>query len=82
MTKPTKYLCVQLSLCLGIRMKIRSLVTYKAHSEYWSDWADAQADPSLRWAHKSFCWICHAAAQFPSWWSEQKYGGVTYVTAE
>ena len=28
----------------------------------WSDWADAQADLSLRWAH-SFCWFCHVAAQ-------------------
>ena len=27
------------------------------------DWADAQVDLSLQWAHKSFCWICHAAAQ-------------------
>ena len=25
---------------------------------------DAQADLSLRWAHKSFCWFCHAVAQF------------------
>ena len=23
----------------------------------------AQADLSLRWAHRSFCWFCHAAAQ-------------------
>ena len=29
----------------------------------WSDWADAQADLSLRWAHWSFCWFCHEAAQ-------------------
>ena len=29
----------------------------------WSDWADAQADLSLPWAHRSFCWFCHAAAQ-------------------
>ena len=27
---------------------------------------DAQADLSLRWAHMSFCWFCHAAAQVPS----------------
>ena len=33
------------------------------HSEDWSDWADAQADPSLRWAHMPFCWFCHEAAQ-------------------
>ena len=25
-----------------------------ADSEDWSDWADAQADPSLRWAHSHF----------------------------
>ena len=30
----------------------------------WSDWADAQADLSLRWAHRSFCWFCRAVAQF------------------
>ena len=30
----------------------------------WSDWADAQADLSLRWAHKSLCWFCQAMAQF------------------
>ena len=23
----------------------------------WSGWADAQADMSLRWAHKPFCWF-------------------------
>ena len=28
-----------------------------------SDWANAHADLSLRWAHMSFCWFCHAAAQ-------------------
>ena len=27
------------------------------------DWADAQADLSLRWAQRSFCWFCHEAAQ-------------------
>ena len=35
-----------------------------ADSEDWSDWADAQADPSLRWVHMPFCWFCQAAAQF------------------
>ena len=29
---------------------------------FWSDWADAQADSSLFWAHLSFCWFCHEAA--------------------
>ena len=28
----------------------------------WSDWADAQADLCLRWAHMPFCLLCHAAA--------------------
>ena len=28
------------------------------------NFADAQADLSLRWAHRSFCWFCHAVAQF------------------
>ena len=27
-----------------------------------SDWVDAQADLSLRWAHMPFCWFCHDAA--------------------
>ena len=36
----------------------------RADSEDWSDWADAQADLSLRWAHMPFCWFCHEAAQF------------------
>ena len=35
-----------------------SLATHWAHSDDWSDWADAQADPSLRFAHMSFCWFC------------------------
>ena len=28
----------------------------------WSDWVDAQADLSLRWAHMPFPWFCHEAA--------------------
>ena len=32
-------------------------------SEDGSDWTDSQADLSLRWAHMSFCWFCHALAQ-------------------
>ena len=26
------------------------------------DWADAQIDLSLRWAHRPYCWFCHEAA--------------------
>ena len=28
-----------------------------------SDWVDAQADLSLRWAHMPLCWFCHEVAQ-------------------
>ena len=28
-----------------------------------SDWAKAQVDLSLRWAHMSFCLFCHEAAR-------------------
>ena len=34
--------------------KLGSLATHWAHSEDWSDWADAQADLSLRWVHTHF----------------------------
>ena len=39
----------------------------------WSDWADAQADLSLRWAHMSFCWFCHEAASKS--WNEHLHQG-------
>ena len=34
----------------------------------WSDWADAQADLSLRWVHRSFCCFCHDVAQICISW--------------
>ena len=34
--------------------KLGPLATHWAHSEDWTDWADAQADLSLRWAHSRF----------------------------
>ena len=40
------------SLCAW--RQLGSLATHSAHSEDWSDWADAQADLSLRWAHTYF----------------------------
>ena len=36
------------------------------HRRLWSDWADAQADLSLRWAHRSFCWFSHKVAHLKS----------------
>ena len=52
MTKPTKW--------LGVAKESNFL---HVDSKDWSDWADAQADQSLRWAHMPFCWFCHEAAQ-------------------
>ena len=40
-----------------------------AQRTLWSDWADAQADLSLPWAHMSFCWFCHEEALI---WLSQK----------
>ena len=49
----------------AVRMKKAWVLSYpvSAQQRHWSDWADAQADLSLRWAHRSFCWFCHEAAQ-------------------
>ena len=53
----------QISLCmrpvwsessLSTWRNIGSLATHWMHCEDWSDWADAQADLSLRWAHSHF----------------------------
>ena len=75
MTNPTKWHMrpanTQISLGIRpvwseftVRMNLGSLATHWVYSEDWSDWADAQADLSLRWAHRSFCWFCHEAAHF------------------
>ena len=53
-------LCFLHEETLGPRLPIMALGTQR---RLWSDWADAQADPSLRWAHRSFCWFCRAPAQ-------------------
>ena len=65
-TKPTKWLCAQRRLrsawasilsdqsLLSAWRKLGSLATQWVHSEDWSDWADAQADLSLHWAHSHF----------------------------
>ena len=54
--------------------KLVSLTTHWAHSKdsdplsgqrrLWSDWADAQADLSLLWAHMPCCWFYQEAAHF------------------
>ena len=49
----------------AVRMKKPWVLSYplSAQRRLWSDWADAQADLSLRWAHMRFYWFCHEAAQ-------------------
>ena len=48
---------------LSARRRLGSLVTQlSAQRRLCSDWADAQVDLSLRWAH-SFYWFCHVMAQ-------------------
>ena len=66
MTKPTEWLCAQWRLrsawastqsdqsLLSAWRKLGSFTTYWAHSKDWSDWVDAQAEQSLRWAHSHF----------------------------
>ena len=48
----------------AVRMKKPRALSYpmSAQQRLWSDWADAQADLSLRWAHMSFFWFCHEVA--------------------
>ena len=78
MTKPTKWLVhlakTLISLCICAVWSESSLCAQwvatdprflhgdSEDSDLWSDWADAQADLSLRWVHRSFCLFCHAAA--------------------
>ena len=40
-----------------------------------SDYVDAQADLSLHWVHRSFCWFCRLAAHMSDW------GYVLHTTA-
>ena len=49
----------------AVRLKQNWVLSYplSAQRRLWSDWADAQADLSLRWAQKSFYWVCHEVAQ-------------------
>ena len=49
----------------AVRMKKHWTLNYLLSAQWrlWSDWVDAQADLSLRWAHISFCWFCRPAAQ-------------------
>ena len=88
MSKPTKWHVhpgktqISLGICpvwsesslSAWKKKLGSLATHWAYSEDWSDWADAHADMSLRWVHRSFRWFCREAAQL------KKQGDSTRVT--
>ena len=58
MTKPTKWMCAQWRLrsAWASGMKKAWVLSYPLSTQrrLWSDWADAQADLSLRWAHTHF----------------------------
>ena len=47
-----------------VHMKKAWILSYplSAQRRLWSDWADAQADLTLCWAHMPFCWFCHQVA--------------------
>ena len=79
MTKPTKWHVhpAKTQISLGIRpvwsepllcaqWVAKDPSFHHVVSKDWSDWADAQADLSLCWAHMLFCWFCHEAAHFTS----------------
>ena len=63
----------------AVRMKKHLVLSYplSAQQRLWSDWVDAQADQSLRWEHRSFCWFYHAVAHiFP----QVKQGAENLIT--
>ena len=67
MVKPTKWHVrpAKTQISLGIRMKKAWVLSYplSAKRRLRSDWADAQADLSLRWVHMPFCWFCQEEAE-------------------
>ena len=74
MTKPTKWLCEDsdppsLIRVFAVRMKKAWVLSYpqSAQRRLGLDWANAQADPSLHWAHTHFVgfvmsWLKHFSA--------------------
>ena len=91
MTKPTKWSVrpAKTQISLGIRpvwsesdLKQNWVLSYPLSTQrrLWSDWADAQADLSLRWAQKSFCWFCHEVAQNSSSSSLHNAAHIYFIT--
>ena len=52
----------------AVRTKKACVLSYPLSAQWrrCSDWADAQADLSLRWALMPFCWFCHEVSQMAS----------------
>ena len=50
-------------LCCTHEKSVALSYPVSAQWRLWWDWVDAQADLSLRWAHRSFCWFCQAVTQ-------------------
>ena len=92
MIKPTEWVCIQRTqISLGISpvwsesslsawRNLGPLAAHWAQSEDWSDWADAQADLRLRWAHSHFdgffmsrliCWHQARTWLFKLLWSTE-----------
>ena len=55
----------------AVCMKKASVLSYPLSTQWilWSDRADAQADLSLHWAQRSFCWFCHEVAHMQKQWA-------------
>ena len=51
----------------AVRMNKHWILSYplSALRRLYLDLADAQADLSLRWAQRTFCWFCHEVAHIP-----------------
>ena len=68
----------------AVGMKKAWVLSYplSAWRRLWSDWADAQADLSLSWAHMPFCWFCHEAAHsnFHGWYWKTVGSVLTHKT--
>ena len=51
------------SLCCVLNGQLRTQAFFmRTVKTLWPDWADAQADLSLCWAHMPFCWFCNEVA--------------------
>ena len=74
MTKPTKWCPAKTQMpslirVFAVRMKKGGILTYPLSTQWrlWSDWADAQADLRLRWAHSYF--VGFDMRQLIFWWN-------------